>query len=53
MSETQTHSRSELLNMARSYHGAAYTQEQFDKMTDARLLSMCHPWDVQRKGKGW
>ena len=53
MSETKTHSRSELMTMAKAYHGKAYTDAQFEQFSDARLLSMSHPWDSQRKGKGW
>jgi len=48
--ETEALSRNDLLLLAYAYHGNAYTDKQFEKMSDQKLLSMCHPWDVQRKG---
>jgi len=40
--------RNELLMMVTAYHGNVIPTEKINKMSDSRLLSMCHPDDVGR-----
>ncbi len=52
MSE-KSYSREELLSMASAYHGRVISAEKLNQLSDARLSSMCHPNDVDRKSGGW